>query len=142
MKYYQILRNLREDNDLTQKDISKTYYLGKNTYYNYENGNREIPFSLVVKLAKMYKVSLDYIAGLTSDKGGLHTNNSEESYILSLYNSLSEKKKGKAELYLEQLVRQQNKENQTTIKGNGNISVGDINQSNSTNANINIGNNK
>lgn len=140
MKYYQILRNLREDNDLTQKDISQTYYLGKNTYYNYENGNREMPFSLVVELAKMYKVSLDYIAGLTSDKGGLHTNNSEERYILSLYNSLSEKGKGKAECKLEELVKQQNKENQTTIKDDGNISVGDI--KNNTDTNINIGNKK
>lgn len=142
MKYYQILRNLREDNDLTQKDISQTCYLGKNTYYNYENGNREMPFSLVIELAKMYKVSLDYIAGLTNDKGGLHTNNSEEQYILSLYNSLSEKRKGKAEDRLEELVKQQNKENKTIIKGDGNISIGDIDQSNSTNANISIGNKK
>ena len=138
MQYYQILRNLREDNDLTQKDISRVCYLGKNTYYNYENGNREMPFSLVIELAKIYKVSLDYIAGLTNDKGGLHTNSSEEQYILNLYNSLSERKKGKAEEKLEQLVRQQEKENKTTIKGDGNINVGDI--KNITDASINIGN--
>lgn len=110
MKYNQILRNLREDADLKQKDISEKLYLGKNTYYNYEKGTREIPFSLIIELAKLYEVSIDYIAGLTNDKGGMHKNNKEEAELLKLYNSLDEKRKGKAELYIEQLLKQQNKE--------------------------------
>lgn len=130
MEYCQILKNLREDSDLTQKNISEKYYLGKNTYYNYENGKREMPFKLVIELAKLYKVSLDYIAGLTRDKGGLHEIKSEERYILDLYNNLSEKRKGKAELYLEQLSKQQAKEEQIQIVEN----VGN----NSPQANINI----
>lgn len=110
MKYYQILKNLREDNDMTQKEISEKFYLGKNTYYNYEKGSREMPFSLVADLAQLYKVSLDYIAGITKDKGGQHTNTEEEQKIIDLYNSLNDKRKGKAELFMEQLKDQQTEE--------------------------------
>ena len=134
MKYNQILRNLREDADLKQKDISEKLYLGKNTYYNYEKGTREIPFSLIIELAKLYKVSIDYIAGLTNDKGGMHKNNKEEAELLKLYNSLDEKRKGKAELYIEQLLKQQNKE---VKEIENNIS---INQQNNGTATININN--
>lgn len=107
MEYYQILRNLREDNDLTQNEIREYLHLGKNTYSNYENGLREIPFSLVIELSKKYRVSLDYIAGLTADKGGLHKNSKEEQEVLKLYNQLTEKNKGKAEILLSQLLKKQ-----------------------------------
>lgn len=107
MEYYQILRNLREDNDLTQNEIREYLHLGKNTYSNYENGLREIPFSLAIELSKKYGVSLDYIAGLTTDKGGLHKNSEEEQEILKAYNKLTEKNKGKAELLLSQLLKKQ-----------------------------------
>lgn len=110
MEYYQILKNLREDNDMTQKKISEKLFLGKNTYYNYENGKREMPFLLVAELAKLYKVSLDYIAGFTKDKGGQHNNTEEEQKIIDLYNSLNDKRKGKAELFMEQLKDQQAEE--------------------------------
>nr|DAX11320.1 MAG TPA: helix-turn-helix domain protein [Inoviridae sp.] len=136
MKYNQILRNLREDADLKQKDISEKLYLGKNTYYNYEKGTREIPFSLIIELAKLYEVSIDYIAGITNDKGGMHKNSEEEAEILRLYNSLDDKRKGKAELFLEQLAKQQSKENKINEVEN-NIS---INQQNNGTATININN--
>lgn len=142
MGKYQRLKDLREDMDINQAQAGKIIETTGNYYGDYENGKRDIPTERMIKLAKYYNVSMDYITGLTNDKGGLHKNSKEESYILSLYNSLSEKRKGKAELYLEQLVRQQNKESQNTITGDGNITVGDINQSNSTNANISIGNKK
>lgn len=133
MEYYQILKNLREDNDLTQKNISEKYYLGKNTYYNYENGKREMPFRLAIELAKLYKVSLDYIAGITKCKSGLYEINSDERKILELYKNLSERRKGKAELYLEQLSKQQAKEEQ-------NIQIVENVGNNSPQANISISN--
>lgn len=136
MKYNQILRNLREDADLKQKDISEKLYLGKNTYYNYEKGTREIPFSLIIELAKLYEVSIDYIAGITNDKGGMHKNSEEEAEILRLYNSLDDKRKGKVELFLEQLAKQQSKERKINEVEN-NIS---INQQNNGTATININN--
>ncbi len=64
MGYYKRLRDLREDKDLTQDQLVKILNMHKTTYTNYEQGKREIPFELAIKLAKFYNVSLDYIAGL------------------------------------------------------------------------------
>lgn len=138
MKMYQRIEDLRIDSDLSQEKMAKKMGTSKTQYQRYENSQGNNFFEAMIMIAQIHGVSLDYIAGLTNDKGGLHKNSREESYILSLYNSLSEKRKGKIELYLEQLVRQQKKENQTTIDGNGNINVGDI--ENNTHTNINIGN--
>jgi len=63
---YQRIRDLREDKDLTQKEISEILHMHKNTYIRYESGEREIPFNIAILLAKFYDVSLDYIAGLTN----------------------------------------------------------------------------
>ncbi len=65
MQYYPRLRDLREDKDLTQDELVKILKMHKTTYTNYEQGKREPPFELIVKLAKLYNVSIDYIAGLT-----------------------------------------------------------------------------
>lgn len=62
--YYPRLRDLREDHDLTQDELVQILQMHKTTYVNYEQGKREIPFSLVIRLAKLYNVSIDYIAGL------------------------------------------------------------------------------
>ena len=63
---YQRLRDLREDRDLTQDQLVAILHMPKTTYTNYEQGKREIPFALAIRLAKFYNVSLDYIAGLTN----------------------------------------------------------------------------
>lgn len=65
MAHYQRLKDLREDNDLTQDKLVKILKMHKTTYTNYEQGKREPPFELIIKLAKLYNVSIDYIAGLT-----------------------------------------------------------------------------
>lgn len=51
--------------DLTQDELVKKLGMHKTTYTNYEQGKREPPFDLIIKLAKFYNVSIDYIAGLT-----------------------------------------------------------------------------
>ena len=66
MQYYPRLRDLREDMDLTQEELVKKLDMHKTTYTNYEQGKREPPFELIIKLAKLYDVSIDYIAGLTN----------------------------------------------------------------------------
>ena len=66
--HYPRLRDLREDSDLTQDQLVQALGMHKTTYTNYEQGKREIPFELVIKLAKYYHVSIDYIAGLTNVK--------------------------------------------------------------------------
>ena len=65
--YYPRLRDLREDKDLTQNQLVEILQMHKTTYTNYEQGKREIPFSLAIRLAQFYDVSLDYIAGLIPD---------------------------------------------------------------------------
>lgn len=67
MHYYPRLRDLREDKDLTQDQLVNILNMHKTTYTNYEQGKREPPFELIVNLAKLYDVSIDYIAGLTDD---------------------------------------------------------------------------
>ena len=67
MQYYPRLRDLREDMDLTQDQLVKILQMHKTTYTNYEQGKREPPFELIIKLAKFYNVSTDYIAGLTDN---------------------------------------------------------------------------
>ena len=67
MAYYRRLKDLREDKDLTQDELIKILGMHKTTYTNYEQGKREIPFEIAIKIAKFYNVSLDYIAGLTDN---------------------------------------------------------------------------
>ena len=67
LAYYRRIRDLREDHDLTQDQLVKILDMHKTTYTNYEQGKREIPFCLVIKLAKIYNVSIDYIAELIPD---------------------------------------------------------------------------
>ena len=52
--------------DLTQEELVKKLDMHKTTYTNYEQGKREPPFELIINLAKLYDVTIDYIAGLTN----------------------------------------------------------------------------
>ena len=62
MPYYRRLRDLREDHDLTQKQLVEKLNMHKTTYTNYEQGKRDLPLSIAIKIAKFYNVSLDYLA--------------------------------------------------------------------------------
>ena len=73
MTYYPRLRDLREDADLTQESLAKQLNMHRTTYANYELGKREPPFSLIIRLAVLYNVSIDYIAGLTQTPVPLKT---------------------------------------------------------------------
>ncbi|MGN1112596.1 MAG: helix-turn-helix domain-containing protein [Acutalibacteraceae bacterium] len=64
--YYPRLRDLREDNDLKQKEIAAILGIDQRVYSNYETGKREIPTRLVVALADYYNTSTDYILGRTN----------------------------------------------------------------------------
>ena len=67
MQHYTRLRDLREDADLTQDKLVQKLGMHKTTYTNYEQGKREPPFDFIIKIAKFYNVSMDYIAGLTNE---------------------------------------------------------------------------
>ena len=68
MKMFPKIRELREDNDLTQQQISSILNCSQQVYSNYELGQRDIPTDILIKLAKFYKVSTDYLLGLTDNK--------------------------------------------------------------------------
>ncbi len=59
------LRDLREDNDLTQKQIADFLHIKQNTYCQYESGRRQIPLEMLIKLADFYDVTLDFLVGRT-----------------------------------------------------------------------------
>lgn len=62
------LKDIREDSDLTQQRIADYLHIKQNTYSQYENGQRQIPTDVLVKLARYYGVSTDYLLGLTDEK--------------------------------------------------------------------------
>jgi len=57
------IRDLREDNDLTQKQMAEYLMCDQSLYSKYERGEREIPLNLIIKLADYYNVSIDYLVG-------------------------------------------------------------------------------
>ncbi|MBO6229063.1 MAG: helix-turn-helix transcriptional regulator [Ruminiclostridium sp.] len=97
MFYYQRLRDLREDKDLTQKNIAEFLQIHQVQYHKYESGKRELPFHMAVELAKYYNVSLDYIAGLTNDKRGITRSElpKDETLLLKKYRALPPQNKGR-----------------------------------------------
>ncbi len=62
------LKDLREDLDIKQKDIAEYLHIKQNTYSQYENGQRQLPIDILVKLANFYNVSTDYILGVSKEK--------------------------------------------------------------------------
>ena len=62
--YYERLRELREDKDLSQADIALVLKTTQQVYSRYENGINQIPIHHLITLCKFYKVSADYILGL------------------------------------------------------------------------------
>lgn len=113
MAFYQRIRDLREDMDKTQTELAE--YLGTTAQYygKYEKGEREIPFMRAIQLAEFYDVSLDYLAGRTNHKQGKANPNltPDQIKISDIYAELSDKNKGKLELFAEQLLEKQADEN-------------------------------
>ena len=60
------LRDMREDRDLTQKQIAEYLMCDQSLYSKYERGEREIPLNLLIKLADYYNVNIDYLVGRSS----------------------------------------------------------------------------
>ena len=62
------LKDLREDNDLTQQNIAKKLGISQRGYSHYETGDNNIPINILIKLAYFYNTSIDYILGITNNK--------------------------------------------------------------------------
>lgn len=65
---YRRIRDLREDKDLLQKDIADMLQCTQVCYSYYENGKRDIPTDVLIRLAAFYETSTDYLLGLTNIK--------------------------------------------------------------------------
>ena len=64
---YRRIRDLREDNDKTQKELALVLNCSQQVYSNYELGQRDIPTDILIKLSKYSKVSVDYILGISDN---------------------------------------------------------------------------
>lgn len=62
------LRELRKDSDLSQKELAKILGMSQTGYSKYETGENDIPTIILIKLAKYYKVSTDYLLGLSDER--------------------------------------------------------------------------
>ena len=60
------LRDIREDKDITQKALADYLHIHQNTFSQYETGQRQLPISVLIKLATFFDTSTDYILGLTN----------------------------------------------------------------------------
>ena len=69
MARYRRLRDLREDHDLTQADVAALLGMKQPQYFRYEQGYRDIPTDVLIRLADHYATSVDYILGRTDDPG-------------------------------------------------------------------------
>ncbi len=65
--YYERIRGLREDRDLTQQGVANVLKTTQQVYSRYENGTNEIPLHHLITLCKYFKVSADYILGLNEN---------------------------------------------------------------------------
>lgn len=62
------IKDLREDADITQKQLANYLNIKQNTYSQYENGQRQIPIDALIKLAQYFDTSVDYILQLTNER--------------------------------------------------------------------------
>lgn len=65
---YQRIRDLREDSDLTQTAVAKMLGMSQTGYSKYETGENDIPTAILIKLARFYNTSIDYLLGETTEK--------------------------------------------------------------------------
>jgi len=68
MQYIRRIRDLREDNDMTQQEIADYLGTSQTMYARYERGANELPIHHLIPLCKLYHVSSDYILGLSDKK--------------------------------------------------------------------------
>ena len=64
---YRRIRDLREDHDLKQRHLAEFLNCSQQVYSNYELGQRDIPTDVLIRLSDFYKVSVDYLLGLTAN---------------------------------------------------------------------------
>jgi len=69
MKYNERIKEIREDHSYTQQKVANLLNVGQRTYCDYESGKTRIPIDSIIILARHYNVSMDYITGVSNQKG-------------------------------------------------------------------------
>lgn len=67
MAYYKRLRDMREDADLTQRQLAERLGMSQPQYNRYEQGYRDLPTDILIRLADMYDTTTDFLLGRTDD---------------------------------------------------------------------------
>ena len=67
MAYYRRIREMREDHDLTQKEVARILGMKQPQYFRYEQGYRDIPTDILIRLADIYETTTDYLLERTDD---------------------------------------------------------------------------
>lgn len=108
MQLNENLENIRRKAKETQNQIAEILNTTQQQYSKYEKGTQEIPVRHIITLAKHYNITTDELLGLRKTENII---TDEIKEVIKLYSKLNDKRKGKAELYIEQLVEQQEEEN-------------------------------
>ena len=69
-KINEIIKDFREDNDLSQQEVSNFLNVPRSTYGHYETGNSKIPLEVIIQLSKLYNITPNDILGFSSDLVG------------------------------------------------------------------------
>lgn len=113
------IRNLREDHDFKQSDIANQLGLSQPQYQRYESGTYQIPIDILIKLSKIYDVSVDYLLGLTDiKKSPTPSISAKAKKALTYFNRLNEENQDYVLGEMVKLHREQN-EQSTKKKGIG-----------------------
>lgn len=109
---YQRLKDLREDKDMKQTEISSMLNIGLSTYQRYEQGKLKIYLETAQELAEFYNVSLDYITGRTNDKRGLTRSelSENETNLINNFRSLSIERQSRLLERMEMFMEEQEAE--------------------------------
>lgn len=107
MQLNENLENIRKKAKETQSKIAEILNTTQQQYSKYEKGIQEIPVRHIITLAKHYNITTDELLGIKRTETVI---TEEIKELIKLYSKLNDKRKGKAELYIEQLVEQQEEE--------------------------------
>ena len=79
-KINEIIRDFREDNDMSQSEVAKYLKVPRSTYGHYETGNSKIPLEVIIQLSKLYNITPNDLLGFSSDLAGTKISKAHKLY--------------------------------------------------------------
>lgn len=96
--FFKRIHYLRVDSDLKQKDIANMLEVNINTYPHWESGMYEIPIDVIDKLSKFYNCSIDYLTGLSNERGSFNNEFKREKMFIRIKRLRKENHLSQAEI--------------------------------------------